>query len=623
MRKLVLFLISCFIFFFAFANKSSAAGEFDTDINVTYQIHETGVTTVTQQITLTNVFSNLYATTYGLTLEGMDPQNIKAYGDGGIVYNTEVNRSEKKDGSNSVKTVNIKVNFTDAIVGKGKSRNFWIAYEESSFAVRTGEVWEISIPRLSTDNSFNSYYLDLKVPKSLGELAYISPNARQSVSDETNNIYKFNKDDVVQSGIVAGFGQFQVFSFDLNYHLENPLSTTSETEIAIPPDTAFQRMYYTDINPKPSAFYIDDDGNWIAKYILKARQRVDVNAKGSVQIFASQRPYLTPSQESLNNSLLPQEYWESNDLEIQKLGQSLKTPRAIYDFVTDKLKYNYDRVKPNVERLGAQAVLTRPQEAICMEFTDLFIALARAAGIPAREVNGYAYTENPDIQPLSLVNDVLHSWPEYFDQSKNAWIPVDPTWGSTTGGVDFFNKLDLRHFTFVVHGKSSTKPYAAGSYKLGANPQKDVFVSFGKLPDVRVSTPEIKVSFGKWIPFLSNKLNVEVLNPGPVALYTLKPAVYYDGKRVESSITFEALLPYQSAKSSIEIPFSFLAAKTPNVVTVVVDSQRVTANTNKNQVIVYNLLFIFIVVILLVLSVVFRLKHITFAKILTPWKNKS
>ena len=95
-----------------------------------------------------------------------------------------------------------------------------------------------------------------------------------------------------------------------------------------------------------------------------------------------------------------------------------------------------------------------------MEFTDLFITIARSAGIPAREVNGFAYTENPDIQPLSLVNDVLHAWPEYYDSEKGVWIPVDPTWGSTTGGVDYFSKLDLRHFTFVVHGKDSTKPYA-------------------------------------------------------------------------------------------------------------------------------------------------------------------
>jgi transglutaminase-like putative cysteine protease len=63
----------------------------------------------------------------------------------------------------------------------------------------------------------------------------------------------------------------------------------------------------------------------------------------------------------------------------------LKTPENIYKFVTNNLSYNYYRVKPDVERLGAKDALANPDEAICTEFTDLFITLARSAGIPARE----------------------------------------------------------------------------------------------------------------------------------------------------------------------------------------------------------------------------------------------
>ena len=139
-----------------------------------------------------------------------------------------------------------------------------------------------------------------------------------------------------------------------------------------------------------------------------------------------------------------------------------------------------------------------------MEFTDTFIALSRAAGIPAREINGYAYTENPHVQPMGMVSDVLHSWPEYYDKEKNFWVPIDPTWGNTTGGVDFFHKLDLRHFAFVIHGVDSSKPYPPGSYKLGANPQKDVYVSFGKLPKMR--NPKISIKS-------ENKLNRKFKKP--------------------------------------------------------------------------------------------------------------
>ncbi len=30
---------------------------------------------------------------------------------------------------------------------------------------------------------------------------------------------------------------------------------------------------------------------------------------------------------------------------------------------------------------------------------------------------------------------------------------IDPTWGATTGGVDYFETLDFDHFAFVVKGK--------------------------------------------------------------------------------------------------------------------------------------------------------------------------
>ncbi len=615
MKKIYIALILFVLMFFSNSVVIKAEGEFNTDFNVNYKVIDNGITSVSNQITLTNSFSNIYATSYSLVLEGIDPISVKAYADGGTVYNANI--------STEGKSTTIKIDFPDAVVGKDKSRKFWVLYDTGGFAKKTGEVWEISIPRLAIENKFDSYYINLAVPETLGDLAYISPGPRTSLKVDGYNNYKFNKEDVTQSGIVAGFGQFQVFSFNLIYHLENPLAVGADTEIAIPPDTSFQKMYYQDINPKPKEFYIDEDGNWIARYSLKTRERLDVIASGSVQIFATQRPYLAPSSQSINNNLLSQEFWQSDSEKIKNLAQELITPQAIYNYVSTNLSYDYERVKPNVERLGALGALSSPKNAICMEFTDLFIALSRAAGIPAREVNGYAYTENPDIQPLSLVNDVLHAWPEYYDEGKQSWIPVDPTWGSTTGGVDFFNKLDLRHFTFVIHGKDSSKPYAAGSYKLGSNPQKDVFVSFGKLPDTRNNLPRISASFGKWIPFFENKLKVEIVNPGPIAIYNLKPSIYHDNKLAEAvNEGFEALLPFQTLKTEYNIPFSFLGAKTPEIVTVVLEGQRVNVLTNKNQVIIYNLLIIFIIVIFITVFAFIKLKRLTFVKILTKWKVK-
>jgi hypothetical protein len=283
--------------------------------------------------------------------------------------------------------------------------------------------------------------------------------------------------------------------------------------MTITPDTAYQKVFIEKMEPAPENVTVDADGNWIATYKLSPRQRVDVNVVGSVQIFAGYRHFLKPNQEVLDKNLAPTQYWQVDDPKIRSLAASLKTPEEIYKYVSTKLKYDYGRVTPNVQRMGALEALQNPEQAICMEFTDLFVALSRAAGIPAREINGYAYTENKDLQPLGLVADVLHSWPEYYDKYKGVRIPIDPTWGSTTGGEDFFNKLDLRHFAFVIHGISDVKPFAPGSYKLGPSPQKDVFVAFGKLTEDRVSMPKIDLSSTK---------SYSIENKGTTSMETVK-----------------------------------------------------------------------------------------------------
>lgn len=605
MKRIFVFLFMLSTLYYVLCTGVYASDEFNTDFDVTYRVHETGITEVNNKITLTNIFSNLYATSYSIVLDNINPANIKAYDEKGPLEII-------KDISD--KTVSLQVRFKNPVVGKDKSRVFWVSFEEPSFAIRTGEVWEVSIPRLSENAKFASYYISLEVPESFGQEAYISPTPRDTFKLDGLLKYKFNKEDIQKTGITAGFGQFQVFSFNLNYHLENPLNKESTTEITLPPDTAFQKVYYTNLNPRPFDMEVDSDGNWIALFNLKARERIDVIASGYVQIFASQRPYPKPTQNTLNENLLEQTYWEVNNPIITNEVKNLKTASQIYNFVSNKLKYDYNRVKPNVDRLGASTALQNPDSAICMEFTDLFIALARAARIPAREVNGFAYTENPEIQPLSLVNDVLHAWPEYYDFDKGVWIPVDPTWASTTGGVDYFNKLDLRHFSFVIHGKSSTQPYPAGSYKLGSNPQKDVFVSFGSLPIDRNSKITIKANLSKWIPLVANKLDIAISNPGPSAIYNIVPKIYFDEVAIKSDNSFDILMPFQTYKTYIDIPFSFLGAKTPEKVKIVIEGEEVVVATNKTQVVIYNLLFIFAVSIIVLLTILIRLKKWKFPR---------
>ena len=607
--KLLKIILTVFLgiwLFLASTSSAQAQSEFSVDATVTYDVQDSGKTVVIHSLILENNFSTLYATNYSLGLENITAQNIKITDANGAPIPFDV----QKDGT----SIKIKVNFPDAVVGKGNQRRFSISYENGSFAVRTGEIWEVSIPRLGEETSFRSYRILLKIPSSFGFEAYISPKPANSQTTEKGYVYEFNRNDIAQTGISAGFGQFQIFTYSLAYHLENPLGKSAKVQIAIPPDTAFQKVYIQKLDPKPADVTVDANGNWLAEYVLTPRQRVDVTVSGSVQIFASFRTFPKPTDQALTDNLRETEFWQVNDPQIKALAAELKTPKAIYEYVASTLKYDIERVKPNVQRMGASAALKNTSQAICMEFTDLFVAIARAAGIPAREINGYAYTENPELQPLGLVADVLHAWPEYYDKDKGVWIPIDPTWASTSGGINYFDKLDLRHFAFVIHGDSAVTPYPPGSYKLGSNPQKDVYVSFGKLPEERAGNLNISFVPVRILPFLNSIYSVKIGNPGPQAMYNLYTTTYFDGKEVDRTYV-EVIPPYSNYKMNITVPFSLLGKGSPNIVEVKAAGSTVSIATNKTQVITYSLLAISGLFIIIMTALLIKFRKITFGRL--------
>lgn len=581
-----------------------AQEEFSVGIVAHYDVAETGETRVSHEVTLTNNFSTIHAASYVFNLQGIKTKNITAF-EGSKQLPTSV--SSEQD------TTTIKVQFPDAVVGKDKSRVFTIFYDDTNVATRNGEVWEVTIPKLSGVEDYNAYTLLLSVPNQFGEPAYLSPKPINTQRQD-KLVYTFNAQQLSTAGVVAAFGNFQVFGFELLYHLQNPYDKNGEIEIALPPDNTFQKVYYTSITPKPISIRLDEEGNWLAMYHLRGKEKIDVKATGAVQLFAQpqENRILTPidTQKYLKESI----YWQTKDLAVINAARNLKTPKEVYDFVVGTLSYDYNRVKAGVDRLGASQALANPSSAICMEFTDLFIAVSRAAGIPAREVNGYAYTENPKLQPLSLVADVLHAWPEYWDSERNIWVPVDPTWGNTTGGLDFFSKLDLSHFAFVFHGVDPEYPLPAGSYKIAENPQKDVNVFFGALPE-NTQNLTLAVHLDKqFLPFLPFRGVLSVTNNGASALYDTSPGFSSTTGGIKSERNIEFLPPFTTERLEFTwipgTPTSFLFGK--NQITVHVGSQEVKYTIGADFLIwqIFGIFLVLTVVTASVLTLVFSRKRI-------------
>jgi len=452
------------------APRLMAASEFETSYSSIYQVGLDGVTQVVLDISLENKISNVYADRFSLSVGFTDIRNVRVKDAVGLIE-PEIVVTDNQ-------TI-IRFMFVDKVVGKGKVNRFSVSYETQDIAIKNGSIWEVNIPQLEADKEISSQKVTLIVPSVFGEPAFITPKPDTATNNppaaNTSNSYGFEALTLGNRAISAVFGTEQYMRFNLIYHLENNSPVKQGAEIAIPPDTNYQKMVYESIRPEPENVLIDKDGNWLAQYTLLPGQKLDVSTTGVVKISFNPDGSIL-NQDMWETYLSSSGYWQVDNAQVQALADKLGSAKSVYDYVTDYLSYDYNKVLTGGGRVGALAALNAPETAICTEFTDLFVTLARAAGIPARELEGYAFTSNDKLRPLSLTQDILHAWPEYYDLQTKRWIQIDPTWGDTTGGVDYFNKLDLNHFVFVIHGSDPVNPLPAGAYKTEVTSNKDVKV---------------------------------------------------------------------------------------------------------------------------------------------------
>lgn len=555
MKKVLTVLLTLIFFLYLIPTHVFAQSNFSTDYNVTYNVLENSLTHVTFDVTLTNKTSQYYASSYSIQVGFKNIENVLARDSGGKITPA---LSKNNEGNN------IEIVFNNRVVGLDKKLSLSISFDTKDITQKSGKIWDINIPGLAKQKEYNSFNVKVIVPRFLGSPSYIKPDTGKSYD---NNLI-FTKEELGESGISISFGKEQIYNFSLLYHLKNSNLFPIKTEIALPPSTNYQDVQISNINPKPQNVTQDIDGNWLAQYILLPGKKVDIKVTGKAEI------WLRPKKEPLSDTQLKeyvkeQPYWQTSKKEIKDLALKFKTPYAIYQYVVNNLTYDFARVQKNQPRIGAFEVLKNPISAVCLEFTDLFIAIARAAGIPAREINGFAYTQNEKERPLSLVKDVLHAWPEYYDSDLQTWVMVDPTWGNTTGGVDYFYTLDFDHFAFVIKGVSSTYPIPAGGYKISENDTaKDISVEFGDDFTPQIQTLNLSEDFSKnYFSGFNVQGNILIKNTGNTISLPQEITVSTDFLQpLSQKMYFDKIPPFGFIK--IPITFkkrSFLTNKTETV----------------------------------------------------------
>lgn len=148
-------------------------------------------------------------------------------------------------------------------------------------------------------------------------------------------------------------------------------------------------------------------GGWVTLMINRDFQSADKDPLSKEQL--SKYLKSTPTIQSDNDLI---------KAKAQEITAGQETPK---DKAKHIQEWVHNLIGKDVNRNSNTALEVLERKAgDCTEHALLFNALARAAGIPSREVTGLMYTQSP--QPLFY----WHAWNEIHDGKR--WISVDPTW---------------------------------------------------------------------------------------------------------------------------------------------------------------------------------------------------
>jgi hypothetical protein len=130
----------------------------------------------------------------------------------------------------------------------------------------------------------------------------------------------------------------------------------------------------------------------------------------------------------------PEPLIQSDDPQIRRLALRIQGSRRDPREVAERLNtWVHDSIRERIT-FGIPSALEvlHTRAGDCNEHTQLYVALARAVGLPARVAAGLAYVDG---------KFYYHAWPEVY---LGDWVGVDPTFGQFPA--------DAAHLRFVIGG---------------------------------------------------------------------------------------------------------------------------------------------------------------------------
>jgi transglutaminase-like putative cysteine protease len=178
--------------------------------------------------------------------------------------------------------------------------------------------------------------------------------------------------------------------------------------------------------PALAGFDLNGDRQHLSGDTLTIRREAPAALRATYRLPATQ-PALRPFLE-------PEPLVQSDDPRLQAQARQIVGRTRRPDVAAELLtRWVYEHVRKGVSLSVPSALdVYQSRRGDCNEHTVLFVALARAVGLPARTAAGLVYLDG---------SFYYHAWPEVY---LGRWVAVDPTLGQVPA--------DAAHVRFTVGG---------------------------------------------------------------------------------------------------------------------------------------------------------------------------
>lgn len=361
-----------------------------------------------------------------------------------------------------------------------------------SIAAKLGKttIYQVG-PKDYGDMNIVAETLTLEAHLDLGSALERGPKPTSSSIVDGKQVLKWqNKEGKLDFAVGLVYGGNGVADFTLKTELQNNGWWWKTLSITLPPDTNQQQVFLESITPKPSSLSLDTDGNVLAEFKLRPKQKIQVEAQAKILVNNYNYPLATKNKlsevpkEYLEQYTSASDVWAKVDANKRVTAEktAIENIRTVFD----------DVVKDNTSK-GADFASSKA-------LADKLVGAMRSNAIPARVVLGQVYGDGSQL----FKDAQSHAWVEVFSPGIG-WITLDPVF-ETSG--DYFGVSDVQHVGLVLRGiDPSYPPEMLDSVKLSYTDEE--------APIVPEMTPTLSSTNYMILPGLAlNQVNVSL--PGGV-----------------------------------------------------------------------------------------------------------